>query len=224
VQIVGYRTGPDDPGLLLADEGRVERVSLEPGTEIAYPLGERHCAGVIDDGTHYPCDRPKAPQCDRHSRDWAPTYADEEYAIYLAAFAPDTFKVGITRSWRLGTRLREQGADRAAHIHTVSSGSIARELEREISTEMPEAVRVDTKVAGLAATVDRNAWDALLETHDPIETFAFDYGFSLAERPVPETIATGLVLGTKGRILVCRWADTTYATDLRELVGFEIVD
>jgi len=222
VQIVGYRTGPDDPALLLAEDRAVERVSLKPGIELAYPLGGRHCAGVVEDGTHYPCNRSNAPYCDHHGRDWAPTYTDEEYAIYLAAFAPDRFKVGITRSWRLDTRLREQGADLAAHIHTVSSGQVARELEREISTDVPEAVRVETKVKGLAATVDRDAWEALLEEYSPIETFEFDYGLSLAERPVPETVATGTVLGTKGRILVCRWADTTYATDLRALVGFEV--
>lgn len=223
MQIVGYRTGPDDPAFLLARKGTVERVALAPEREIAYPLGERHCAGVIDDGTHYPCDRPQAPYCDRHSRDRIPTYTDEQYAVYLAAFAPDTFKVGITRSWRLDTRLREQGADLAAHLYTVSSGAIARDLEREIASEIPDAVRVDAKIRGLAATVDRDAWTALLDDHDPIETFAFDYGLSLAERPVPETVATGTVLGTKGRILVCRWAGTTYATDLRALVGFEVV-
>lgn len=222
MQIAGYRVGPDDPALLLAGEGRVERVPLEPGEEIAYPLGGRHCAGAIDEGTHYPCDRPSAPYCDRHSQDWIPTYADEEYAVYLAAFAPATFKVGITRSWRLDTRLREQGADRAAHVHTVASGPIAREIEREIAADLPEAVRVETKIDGLAATVDRGAWTALLEAHPPIETYAFDYGLSLSERPVRETLATGTVLGTKGRILVLRCAGTTYATDLRDLVGFEV--
>jgi hypothetical protein len=222
VQIAGYRTGPDDPALVLAAEGNVERVPLESGTELAYPLGGRRCAGLVDDGTHYPCDRPKAPYCDRHARDWAPSYADEEYAVYLAAFAPDSFKVGITRSWRLDTRLREQGADLAAHIHTVSSGPIARNVEREIAAGMPEAVRVDAKIDGLAAAVDREAWRALLDEYPPIETFAFDYGLSFADRPVAETVATGTVLGTKGRVLVLRRGGTVYATDLRALVGFAI--
>jgi hypothetical protein len=222
VQIVGYHTGPDDPGLLLAAEGSVEHVALEPRAELSYPLGDRHCAGTIDDGAHYSCDQPGTPYCEHHTRDWAPTYAEEEYAVYLAAFAPATFKVGITRSWRLDTRLREQGADRAAHIHTAASGPIAREVEREIAAEMPEAVRVERKVASLAASVDGEAWDALLRDHSPIERFAFDYGLPLEERPVVETIATGTVVGTKGRLLVLQHAGTTYATDLRDLVGFEI--
>ncbi|PSP76327.1 DUF2797 domain-containing protein [Halobacteriales archaeon QS_3_64_16] len=222
MQIAGYHTGPDDPALLVATEGSVEHVALEPGAELSSPLGDRYCAGTIDDGAHYPCDRPGTPYCERHTRDWAPTYAEEEYAVYLAAFAPTTFKVGITRSWRLDTRLREQGADRAAHIHTAASGEIAREVEREIAAEMPEAVRVERKVASLAATVDSEAWDALLDEHAPIERFDFDYGLALKERPVAETIATGTVVGTKGRLLILEHAGTTYATDLRDLVGFEI--
>jgi hypothetical protein len=222
VQIAGYRTGPDDPALLVAAEGSIEHVALKPSVELAYPLGDRHCAGAVDDAAHYPCDRPGTPYCERHTRDWAPTYAEEEYAVYLAAFAPATFKVGITRSWRLDTRLREQGADRAAHIHTAASGSIAREVEREIATEIPEAVRVERKVTSLAATVDIGAWEALLDEYSPIERFEFDYGLALEERPVAETIATGTVLGTKGRLVVLRHAGTTYVTDLRELVGFEI--
>jgi hypothetical protein len=222
VQIVGYHTGPNDPALLVATGGSVEGVSLEPGVELSYPLGDRHCAGAIDDGTHYPCDRPGAPYCERHTQDWAPTYTEEEYAVYLAAFAPATFKVGITRSWRLDTRLREQGADRAAHIHTATSGPIAREVEREIAAGMPEAVRVERKVASLAATVDSGAWEALLEEYSPVETFAFDYGLALEERPIAEIIAMGTVIGTKGRLLALQCAGTTYTTDLRELVGFEI--
>jgi hypothetical protein len=79
-------------------------------------------------------------------------------------------------------------------------------------------------VASLAATVDTDAWEALLREHSPIETFEFDYGLSLAERPVAETLAIGTVLGTKGRLLVCRHAGTTYATDLRDLLGYEIAE
>jgi hypothetical protein len=222
VQIVGYRAGPDDPELVVASDGAVERVPLTRGKALDYPLGERHCAGVVDDRTHYACDREATPYCDRHDPDWAPTYTDEEYAIYLAAFAPATFKVGITRSWRLDTRLREQGADRAAHIETAPSGPIARNREREIATTLPEAVRVDRKIDGLATSFDEKAWRNLLDRYALIETFRFDYGFALTNRPIGTTLATGTVRGTKGRVLVLDWAGSTYATDLRDLVGWEI--
>ncbi len=37
-----------------------------------------------------------------------------------------------------------------------------------------------------------------------------------------ETIAAGTVRGTKGRLLVLDRAGTTYAVDLRDLVGHEV--
>jgi hypothetical protein len=146
----------------------------------------------------------------------------DDHAIYLAAFAPATFKVGVTKLWRLETRLEEQGADRAAHLYTVSNGRIARELEAEIATDLSDFVRVDTKMDGLGERVDEAAWEALLEEFDVLDRFEFDYGLDLTERPVSETIATGRVRGTKGRILVLDHAGSTYAVDLRDLVGYEL--
>ncbi len=82
----------------------------------------------------------------------------EEHAVYVAAFAPETFKVGVTKLRRLETRLREQGADRAAHVHTVSNGRIARELEAEIADWLVDRVRTGPKVESLASEVDEAAW------------------------------------------------------------------
>ena len=222
MQIAGYDVGPNAPALLVAVDGELEPIPLRWGVDLVYPLGDRHCAGTIDGGIHRPCEDPTAPYCDVHARDWAPTYTDEEYAVYLAAFAPRTYKVGITRSWRLETRLREQGADRAAHVHTVSNGRIARDLEREIAAEVGESVRVTTKIEGLAASVDREDWVDLLAGFRVIDRFAFGYGIDIAKRPVAETVATGTVIGIKGRVLVLRHTGTTYAVDMRDLVGHEI--
>jgi hypothetical protein len=146
----------------------------------------------------------------------------DDHAVYLAAFAPDAFKVGVTKEWRLETRLREQGADRAAHVYTVSNGRIARELEAEIAADVSDFVRVETKITGLGEGVDEAAWAALLDGFDVHEEYAFDYGLDLTGRPVRETIATGTVRGTKGRILVLDHAGSTYAVDLRDLVGYEV--
>jgi hypothetical protein len=247
VQIVGYDTGvPDgEPALVLASDGTLEREPLTPGTDLALTLGERHCAGTIDyteatareaapDGArHLACDRPDSPYCDQHTDRWpcARCTGDcnlpldscrEEHAVYLAAFAPDTFKVGVTRSWRLDTRLREQGADRAAHLRTVADGRVARQIEAEIATDVGDRVRVPTKVDGIHRGVDTEAWDALLADYDPIETFEFDYGLELAERPVAETMATGTVRGVQGRVLVLDRNGSTYAVNLRDLVGHEV--
>jgi len=231
VQIVGYDAG--DGGLLLARDGDVEYVDLTPGTELAYRLGERHCAGVVEEDGHAACDADGAPYCDDHSQVWvcAKCTGDclkdemdcfEDHAVYLAAFAPDTFKVGVTREWRLETRLLEQGADRAAHVRTVDDGRAARRIEAGIAERLPDRVRVPTKIAGLDRSVDDDAWASLLSEFDPIETFEFDYGLELDGRPVTETMATGTVRGVKGRILLLDRAGSSYAVDLRRLVGYEV--
>jgi hypothetical protein len=248
VQIVGYNpprpgrtaeaTRDDDqtPGpaaLHVADETDIETIPLTPGTELAYTLDERHCAGRHDDTHHYPCPNDDAPYCPQHTDRWpcARCQGDcnlpidactDEHAVYLAAFAPDTFKVGVTRSWRLQTRLREQGADRGAHIHTVADGRIARRLEAEYAQTIADRVRTPAKLRSLASTVDDTAWQTLLDDRDVIDTYRFDYDLDLSTQPVHETIATGTVLGVKGRIVVLAYNGTTYAVDARDLVGHDV--
>jgi hypothetical protein len=240
VQIVGYETerAPADgegrdPALLLAEDGAVERVVLRPGTDLDYALGDRRCAGARSDAGHRPCRADDAPYCPRHTDRWpcARCTGDcdlplpscrEEHAVYLAAFAPDTFKIGVTRSWRLTTRLREQGADRAAHVHTVADGRIARQLEADYAADLPDRVRVATKLSGVDRTVDEAAWERLCEEFEVRERFAFDYAPDLSAPPVPETVASGTVRGVKGRLLVLEAAGTTYGVDMRDLVGHEV--
>jgi hypothetical protein len=239
VQIVGYDAG--ESGLLLSDapdgsgDAAVEYVPLDPGIDLDYRLGDRRCAGVLTGDGHRPCDAADAPYCPAHDSTWVcarctgTCLKDEmdcfdDHAVYLAAFAPDTFKVGVTKAWRLETRLREQGADRGAHVRTVENGRIAREIEAGLAETIPDRVRIPAKRAGLGRSVDGAAWMTLLDDFDPIETFAFDYGLGLSERPVAETLATGRVRGTKGRLLVLDHGGSTYAVDLRDLVGYEVRD
>jgi hypothetical protein len=237
VQVVGYETATGDgpAALAVADAERVRRIPLEPGADLAYTLGERHCAGVHDGGDHHSCDASGAPYCEQHTSTWVcarctgTCLKDEmdcydEHAVYLAAFAPDTFKVGVTKLWRLETRLREQGADRAAHVRTVENGRIAREIEAGIAEDVGDRVRVPRKIRGLHRDVDDDAWSDLVAEFAVEETYEFDYGLHLDHRPVADTTATGTVVGTKGRVLVLTAGDTTYAVDLRDLVGFELRD
>ncbi len=238
MQIVGYETAAADdeqPALLIADGGTVRTEHLAAGTELSYQLGRRHCAGTFDyeTGVHTACEREQAPHCDRHTTRWACARCTgdcdlplescrEEHAIYLAAFAPAMFKVGVTRSWRLETRLREQGADRAAHLRTVEDGRTARQIEAEIATEIGDRVRVDHKREGLHRAVDTDQWESLLAAYDPGEIFSFDYGLDLDAQPMAEHLAAGTVRGAQGRLLVLEREGTVYAVDLRELVGYEL--
>ena len=257
MQVVGYETdvasgtakpegdgnpiaeagGPIGGGLYVASGGTVDFVDASPGTELAFGLGERRCAGTVHDGDHVACDAADAPYCDDHSHVWVCARCTgtclkdemdchETHAMYLAAFAPGVLKVGVTRKWRLGTRLREQGADRAAHIRTFPNGRIAREVEAELAAgdDLVDRVRVPTKLDGFGRPVDEAAWAALLDRFDPIERFDFDYGLDLDERPVAETMAAGTVRGWKGRVLVLDRGGSTYAVDARDLVGHELTD
>jgi hypothetical protein len=231
VQVVGYDTGT--PALVLSNGGAVETVPLDTGTDLAFTLGDRRCAGALHAAGHEPCDAPEAPYCPQHRSTWVcakctgTCLKDEmdcydDHAVYLAAFAPASFKVGVTRAHRLETRLCEQGADRAAHLWTVENGRIAREIEAEIAETVGDSVRVATKVAGFGSAVDEGAWAALCDEHDPIETWTPDHGVKLRERPVVETLASGCVRGTKGRVLILEHNGTTYAVDLRDIVGHEV--
>ena len=237
MQLVGYEPSAREPAILLAEDGVVSRQPLEPGTNLSYRLDERRCAGLLDraDRRHDPCERPRAPYCDVHQQTWVCARCTgtclkdemdcyEPHAVYLAAFAPRTFKVGVTRLDRLETRLREQGADRGAHVHTVSNGRIARELEAELATELTDRVGAGTKIAGLGDRVDVDAWESVLNGHDVHERFQFEYGLDLDRQPVAETVASGTVRGVKGRLVVLDRGGTSYAVDLRELVGYEVSD
>jgi len=128
----------------------------------------------------------------------------------------------VTRSWRLETRLREQGADRGAHLQTVQNGRIARQIEADIAADVGDRVRVRTKMQGLHESVDTAAWGSLRDSFDPLATYSFDYQIGLSDRPVRETLLTGTVRGTQGRVLVLDTNGTTYAVDMRELVGYEL--
>jgi len=248
VQVVGYESGvshlrsdpiegvegdPEPPALLIAEDGTVRREPLPSDHELAYALGDRRCAGTHDGTVHDPCPNPTAPRCEVHTTPWPcarcsgdcekPIDAcDQEHAVYLAAFAPDRFKVGVTRSWRLHARLREQGADRAAHLRTVSDGRIARRIERGMAESIPDRIPIAWKIRGLHRDVDEAAWRDLLAAHDPVATVAFDYGLDVSEPPMAETLAAGTVVGSQGRLLVLEREGSTYAVDLRDLVGYEV--
>ncbi|WP_309484934.1 DUF2797 domain-containing protein [Halorhabdus salina] len=235
MQVVGYETdvGDGSPALIVGEDGSIRRESLDTGRDLAYTLETRHCAGTIDDGGHLACEAPETPYCPHHTDRWpcARCRGDcdlplescrEEHAIYLAAFAPDVFKVGVTRSWRLETRLREQGAERGAHVRTVENGRIARQIEADIAETVGDSVRVDRKRSGLHRTVDRDVWEQLLAEFDIRDRFVFEYGLELSAQPIAETLLTGTVRGTKGRLLVLQRHGTVYAVDMRDIVGYEV--
>ncbi len=222
------------PSLLVADDGRIHQVSLSPGETLSFTLGDRYCAGTYAGDTHKSCDNSAAPACPEHADTWRCARCTgtcelplpsckEVHAVYVAAFAPRTFKIGVTRLYRVYARLLEQGADFGAHIHTVSNGRIARQLEQEYAREIPDRIAISEKFASLVESVDLDAWRALLDDFSVLETFDLEYGLSLRTQPLQETLATGTVLGVKGRLLVLEHSGDRYVVDTRELIGHELL-
>jgi len=235
VQIVGYETAIRDtgPALVLADDGELIHQSLTPGTTLSYRLGKRHCAGQRAKGRHTSCAASSAPYCDHHVDRWPCARCrgqcskplpncERPHALYLAAFAPDVIKVGVTKINRLHDRLREQGADRAAYLKPFTDGRLARRREAALAEQLSDRVRTTTKLTGLHRTVDETVWHQHLDRFDPIDTYRFDYGLDLEHAPIPDTRAAGRVRGTKGRVLLLIVGDTTYGVDLQALVGYEV--
>lgn len=222
---MGYRpSGAEPPGVVVATDGETRTVPLVAGERVSYTLGERRCAGVVRDGRHEPCDADRAPYCAVHESRYDPATNDARHAVYLAAFAPATFKVGITQATRLERRLREQGADRAAKVGEVSDGAVARAREEAIDEDsrLTQRVRVSQKLPGLHQSVEESPWDALLADYEPAARFDLSYGVSVTERPIQTTMLAGEVRGVQGRVALLDRAGTTYAVDLRDLVGYEL--
>lgn len=222
------------PALLVAEDGNVDRIPLSPGENLSFTLGDRYCAGVYTGDAHEPCHRTETPRCPEHTDTWRCarctgecelplSSCKEVHAVYLAAFAPRTFKIGVTRLTRLFARLFEQGADRGAHVFTVSNGRTARQIEQEHASRIPDRISIQEKLPSLDASVDLDAWRSLLTDFTVLDTFEFDYGLSLDTQPLRETLATGTVRGVKGRLLVLDQRRNSYAVDARDLIGYELI-
>tara|TARA_A100001037_G_scaffold306560_1_gene352683 strand:- start:8095 stop:8898 length:804 start_codon:yes stop_codon:yes gene_type:complete len=248
VQIVGFESGlegieydlvegtssePEAPHLIIANRGELERIRLNRGETIRYKLLERSCAGEIENGKHQACGERKAPYCTTHINDWLcarctgncdlplPT-CKQVHAVYIAGFPPSTFKVGVTRMSRLITRLKEQGARKAAHIETVSNGRTARQIERGIADKIKDRVISKEKINGIGQYVNEEEWEKIIENYKTVKTFDLEYGFELEYPPIPTVMLSGEIVGVEGRFLVLKVSNDNYAVDLRDLIGYEI--
>ena len=248
MQIVGFESGldaleydlidgtnnePDAPHLILEKNGELDRIYLEQGGFVDYKLGERRCAGSIANGVHESCGEHKVPYCIEHTNDWIcarctgncdlPLQSCKEvHAVYIAGFSPSTFKVGVTRMSRLITRLKEQGARKAAHIETVSNGRTARQIERGIADKIKDRVISKEKINGIGQYVSEKEWDTIIADYKTVKTFDLEYGFELEYPPIPAVILSGEIIGIEGRFLILKISNDNYAVDLRDLIGYEI--
>lgn len=150
----------DKPRLKLASEKGFEYLELEKGREPDLEISdERRCTGFHSDrGQMEPCpdfrEIDSGDQCRECRRkdiysDWRtgdsePDF-EAEYSVYLVQCGEEV-KVGVTRSSRLMTRWKEQGADYGVEIHDSLSGRDALNLEAELSEKgLKERIRKEKK-------------------------------------------------------------------------------
>jgi len=248
VQIVGFESGleglkydiiegvsnePDIPHLVLEKNGELEQIYLKSGDFINYKLSGRRCAGRVTNGEHESCREYKVPYCTEHTNDWICarctgncdlplSTCKEIHAVYIAGFSPSTFKVGVTRMSRLITRLKEQGARKAAHIEIVSNGRTARQIERGIADKIKDRVISKEKLKGIGQHVSEKEWEGVIADYKTIKMFDLEYGFELEYPPIPAVILSGKIIGIEGRFLILEVSKDNYAVDLRDLIGYEI--
>ena len=123
---------------------------------------------------------------------------------------------------RLITRLKEQGARKAAHIETVSNGRTARQIERGIADKIKDRVISKEKINGIGQYVSEKEWNTIIADYKTVKTFDLEYGFELEYPPIPAVILSGEIIGIEGRFLILKISNDNYAVDLRDLIGYEI--
>ncbi|CAJ37760.1 DUF2797 domain-containing protein [Methanocella arvoryzae] len=231
MRIIGYSS--IDKALVVAPGPKV----LDISSGIAMTLTGRGCAGRWDGDKYIPCDSSVAPYCQRcvgaadacvicrgECRKPEKT-CNEEHSVYLAVFAPSTIKVGVSRTYRLETRLNEQGADEGYEIARFPDGEAARRLERELSAKYPDRLGFTDKIK--AGCIDRAAIDATITDFTPIRRFSFKYFprelwmAPILIKPDVGMTVSGTVFGVKGQALVLEKYDTLYAMSLDSLIGYD---
>lgn len=241
MRIIGYSS--IDKALIVVDKAFIASPGpqlIDISSQIALTLTGRGCAGRWEGETYLQCDSPVAPFCPRCS-----AVADacvicrgecrkpektciEEHSVYLAVFAPATIKVGVSRTWRLETRLDEQGADEGFEIARFPDGEAARKLERAVSARFPDRLGFAEKIG--VGGVDPGAIDAVVAEFSPIRRFSFSRfpgpleAAPIVLKPRVGMAVSGRVQGIKGQALVLEKHDTLYALNLDSLVGFDCAD
>lgn len=161
--IVKVSWSGDTPELKLATEEGFERLTLSEGRELEYEvINERRCTGFHSaPGNHVPCPEfrkiDSGAQCGEcRGKDVYTDYRrgssgkglEADFSVYLAQCGNEV-KVGVTKSSRLMTRWKEQGANYAAEVFSELTADEALEKEKEISEKgLSERIRKEKKIGG----------------------------------------------------------------------------
>lgn len=166
------------------------------------------------------------------------------HILYLAYFAPDLVKVGISLASRGNSRLLEQGARSALILDTFPSAHIARQYEAKIAA-MPgfaETVLLRKKIDLLGTAHNSDYADNLLVSkRGELEanlgiTFADNTPLHLDQFYFPKTLPhfldaydssehkrlSGKVTGVLGSLLFCDQQATPIFLPIKKYIGYEV--
>lgn len=168
----------------------------------------------------------------------------EPHFLYLAYFANNFTKVGISYAGRGLARLLEQGAKAAIVLETFNSAMVARKYEAQIGkmNNFVENVTASKKIellsaeynaedAQLSLTKARQQIERALETdfenaqfHDFFDQY-FSPDFDKSELKYVIDVSnqakiTGKIVGLYGYILICQYQDSVVALPLKKFTGY----
>lgn len=258
--ITGFSVDPESPSIFATQQ----LIDLSPGREINFSLSaERWCVGFDEPaGTVGPCpagalakggdrceacmERTKLLPCLRCIGDRCGNPARRsdcvftDHYVYLAAYTPELFKVGVTRIERFERRILEQGAWGGIAI-AAAGGQEVRRLEYAISragwpdrvqmlplladrpmpaTEAEELLRLQARRIIQRLPDERIVADGPFVDHSA--------GYPQLEGRTVRTLdpaidpLAGTILGIRGGWLVLDAAGETVAVSLRNLNGREL--
>lgn len=168
----------------------------------------------------------------------------QPHFVYLAYFAPNFTKVGISFAGRGFARLLEQGARQAIVLETFNSALVARQYEADISKldKFVENVKISKKIELLSQEYDEEAAkNSLFEAKAAVEQalntefknaewlnldpnyFDKDFDKTRLENIVDLTETgkiTGKIIGLDGSILLCDYQQTILALPLKKFTGY----
>ncbi|MCD1295651.1 DUF2797 domain-containing protein [Methanocella sp. CWC-04] len=233
MRIIGYSS--IDKSLIVYP--RLKEIDIS--NDIAMVLKERGCAGRWAGDQYIPCESHDHPYCSRCAApDPCIICKGEclksiktcciEHSVYLAVFAPDILKVGVSKTHRLETRLKEQGADIGFEIVRLPDGELARRREQTMAQSIRDKVSYKDKLNGISKRVSERLLQDIYRDYDAERVMSFKYFRDeirmkpILIEPKEEMAISGKVLGIKGQVLVIEKRNTVYAVNLDDLIGYDM--
>lgn len=263
---VGFSPDGEPQIILQRDDSLVRINPLGHTATLQFDTSQRHCRGWhdLETGKDSPCPDSQiidnrydqCPACQKrtgfnpafyHAASVSPQQEarnQKPHFLYLAYFADDTVKVGISYAQRGKSRLLEQGARSALILDTFPTAYIARQYEAKIAalSGISETVQLSKKISHLQRPHDHQNARVTLDTSrkqveevlkvamskNDIQHFDGIYfpgtlpKLSEAYNCSSDHIISGKTVGMLGSLLFCHHQDTPVFLPLKKYVGNKV--